>query len=71
MTGNANFATPNPTLTVLGTNITAATTKINAYNSALTASQTAMADGTRRWRRCGRRCRSWRRMWRTSAAGTR
>jgi hypothetical protein len=44
MTGNSNFGTPNPTLVLLGTDITAATTKINAYNSALTASQTAMAD---------------------------
>jgi hypothetical protein len=44
MTGNANFGTPNPTMVLLGTDITNATTKINAYNSALTASQTAMAD---------------------------
>src|SRR5437867_3688963 len=44
MTGNANFATPNPTLAALGTLITTAQTKINAYNSALTAVATALAD---------------------------
>jgi hypothetical protein len=44
MTGNANFATPNPTLVALGTLITTATTKINAYNSAKAAAETALAD---------------------------
>src|SRR6266849_767769 len=37
MTGNANFATPNPTLAALGTLITTATTKLAAYNTAVTA----------------------------------
>lgn len=44
MTGNANFATPNPTLASLGTLITTASTKIATYNSALTAADTALAD---------------------------
>lgn len=44
MTGNANFATPNPTLTAFGTLITTATTKIATYNSALAAAETALAD---------------------------
>jgi hypothetical protein len=44
MTGNANFTTPNPTLTAFGTLITTASTKIAAYNSALAATATAMAD---------------------------
>lgn len=44
MTGNANFTTPNPTLTALGTLVTAAQTKIAAYNSAKAAADTAIAD---------------------------
>ena len=35
MTGNANFATPNPTLASVTTLKTAAATKIAAYNTAL------------------------------------
>src|SRR5436190_12128568 len=44
MTGNANFATPNPTLAALGTAITAAQTKIAAYNTAVSATSTALSD---------------------------
>jgi hypothetical protein len=44
MTGNANFATPNPTLAAFGALITTANAKIAAYNSALAAAQTALAD---------------------------
>jgi len=44
MTGNANFTTPNPTLTAFETLITAASGKIAAYNSALAAAETALAD---------------------------
>jgi hypothetical protein len=44
MTGNANFATPNPSLASLGTLITAATTKIAAVNTAQTTLQTAISD---------------------------
>ena len=44
MTGNASFTAPNPTLTVFGTKITDATTKVAAYNASVTASQTAMSD---------------------------
>lgn len=44
MTGNANFTTPNPTLTAFGTLITTASTKIGAYNSAKAAAETALAD---------------------------
>src|SRR5258706_6921742 len=44
MTGNANFTTPNPTLATFGTAITAVATKINAYNSARAAAETALAD---------------------------
>jgi hypothetical protein len=43
MTGNANFATPVPALTVLDTKLTAATDKINAYNVALDAAEAAKA----------------------------
>jgi hypothetical protein len=44
MTGNANFTTPNPALTAIGTLITTAQTKIGAYNSAKAAADTALAD---------------------------
>ena len=44
MTGNANFATPNPTLAALGTLITTAQTKIGAYNSAVATTQTTLSD---------------------------
>lgn len=44
MTGNANFTTPNPALAALTTLKTTAQTKINTYNSALIAAQTAMTD---------------------------
>ncbi len=44
MTGNANFATPNPTLTAFGTLITTANTKIAAYNSMVAAAETGLAD---------------------------
>src|SRR5207253_8950786 len=44
MTGNANFATPNPTLAALGTLITTAQTKIATYNTASAAVDTALAD---------------------------
>jgi hypothetical protein len=44
MTGNANFTTPNPTLTAIGTLITTAQTKIAAYNSAKAAADTALSD---------------------------
>ncbi len=44
MTGNANFTTPNPTLTALGTLITTASTKLAAYNAAVTAASTALSD---------------------------
>ena len=44
MTGNANFATPNPTLTAFGTLITTANTKIAAYNSLVAAAETGLAD---------------------------
>src|SRR6478752_5614407 len=44
MTGNANFTTPNPTLTALGTLITTATTKLAAYNAAQAAVATALSD---------------------------
>ena len=44
MTGNAHFTTPNPTLTAVGTATTTLQTKIAAYNAALTAVDTAMAD---------------------------
>lgn len=44
MTGNANFAAPNPTLVAVGTLITTATTKIAAYNTSLAATDTALSD---------------------------
>ena len=44
MTGNANFATPTPTLTALGTLITAATTKLTTAENAQTAAKQATAD---------------------------
>lgn len=44
MTGNANFTTPNPALTALGTLITTAQTKIATYNSAKAAAETALSD---------------------------
>jgi hypothetical protein len=44
MTGNANFTTPNPTLTALGTLISTAQTKIAAYNSAKALADTALSD---------------------------
>jgi hypothetical protein len=44
MTGNANFTTPNPTLTAVGTAITAGQTKIAAYDAAVAAAKTALAD---------------------------
>src|SRR5262245_18025847 len=44
MTGNANFATPVPTLAAVGTLITALQTKINSYNGSVTASQVALAE---------------------------
>jgi hypothetical protein len=42
MTGNANFATPNPTLAAIGTMITNSQTGINDYNSAVAAAQTKL-----------------------------
>ena len=44
MTGNANFTTPNPALATLTTAANTAETKINAYNSAREAAETALAD---------------------------
>ena len=44
MTGNANFTTPNPSLAALLTAITNAQNKLNAYNVAVTATQTALND---------------------------
>ena len=44
MTGNANFTTPNPALTALGTLITTLQTKIGAYNTAKAAADLALAD---------------------------
>jgi hypothetical protein len=44
MTGNANFTTPNPPLATLGTDITAAQTKLAAYNSLVAQTQAALAD---------------------------
>ena len=44
MTGNANFASPNPTLVALGTLITTLQTKIASYNTSLAAVDTALAD---------------------------
>ena len=44
MTGNANFTTPNPSLTTMGTLITTAQSKIAIYNSAVATAQTALAD---------------------------
>lgn len=44
MTGNANFTTPNPTLTAIGTLITAAQTKITAQKAAVQAATTATSD---------------------------
>ena len=44
MTGNANFTTPHPDLTAVGTKINTLQTKITAYNNAVTASDTALAD---------------------------
>src|SRR5437867_12954107 len=44
MTGNANFASPNPTLAALGTLITTLQTKIASYNTSLATVDTALAD---------------------------
>ena len=44
MTGNANFATPNPSLATVGTQITTTNTKIAAYDSAKAATETALAE---------------------------
>ena len=44
MTGNANFATPNPTLASFTTLKAALATKIAAHNSALAAAATALSD---------------------------
>jgi hypothetical protein len=44
MTGNANFATPNPTLTVVGTAITTATNKVAAQKAAQQAAKQATDD---------------------------
>src|SRR6266566_5108071 len=44
MTGNANFATPNPTLAALGTAITTAQPKIATYNTSVAATSTALTD---------------------------
>jgi hypothetical protein len=44
MTANANFTTPNPALTALGTLITTAQTKIAAYNTAKAAAELALTD---------------------------
>jgi hypothetical protein len=44
LTGNPNFTTPNPTLAAYGALITAAQTKLNAYNLAKAALATALAD---------------------------
>jgi hypothetical protein len=44
MTGNATFATPNPTLASLTTLKTTLATKIAAYNTALAAAATALSD---------------------------
>jgi hypothetical protein len=44
MTGNANYTTPNPTLTALGTLITTATTKIASFNSIKASLETALND---------------------------
>jgi hypothetical protein len=44
MTGNANFTTPNPTLTAIGTAITTATTKIAAQKAAVQAATQATTD---------------------------
>jgi len=44
MTGNANFTTPNPTLTAVGTLITTATTKVAAQKAAAQTAKQATAD---------------------------
>jgi hypothetical protein len=44
MTGNANFATPSPELTVLQTKLTNAQTKINDYNAAVDARALALSE---------------------------
>jgi hypothetical protein len=44
MTGNANFTTPNPSLTTVGTAITTATTKIAAQKAAVQAATQATTD---------------------------
>ena len=44
MTGNATFATPNPSLPALTTAKTTLATKIAAYNSAVAAAATALSD---------------------------
>ena len=44
LTGNANFATPTPTLTAFGTQITLAQTKLTASDNAAAASKQATAD---------------------------
>src|SRR5882724_1777852 len=44
MTGNANFATPNPTLASVATAITTLQTKIAGYNSSVATTNTALSD---------------------------
>src|SRR5262245_14617759 len=44
MTGNATFATPNPSLASIGTLITTAQTKLNTWNSGVAAVATAKSD---------------------------
>jgi hypothetical protein len=44
MTGNANFPSPNPTLTVLGTDNTTAKTKVSAQKNAQLAAKQATVD---------------------------
>jgi hypothetical protein len=44
MTGNANFATPNPSLASVGTQVTTTSTKIAAYDTLVASGQTALAD---------------------------
>jgi hypothetical protein len=44
MTGNANFPAPNPPLATIGTLVTTAQTKINAYNLLKAQTDTALSD---------------------------
>jgi len=44
MTGNANFATPSPTLLDMGTRITTADTKLGAFNAAQSAAKQATTE---------------------------